>query len=204
MKKLISIIVTGVMILSIVGCGATLTSPEDTVKNYFEAAKNLDIKAMAATINPSNIEDIEETESLLDETDDYTKYFMDYFKDNAKKITYEITGSEMDGSSAVVTVDCKYVDSSPILMATIGEAFSQIMSVALSGVEMTEKETEEIFMDIMKQQSEILDETFTEATIEIECEEIDGKWYISETSNDLVDVVMSGFISAGEELSNSF
>ncbi len=129
---------------------------------------------------------------------------LDYLKTNAGKMTYKVTGSEIDGDKAVVTVDCKYVNGGPLLKATIGEAFSKMMGLAFSGIEMTEEENNQIFMSIMKEQAKLIGETFKEATIKINCIKEQDTWYIAETNDELLDVVMSGFMTAGKEIADSF
>ena len=204
MKKLISIVTLTCMLLSFSGCGEP--KPSATVEKYFSAAQKMDVEAMAMTIASYNTEDLEETRDLLDEEnqDDYTKYFLEYLKQNAAKMTYTITGSEVDGDNAVVTVDCKYIDGGALLKATIGEVFMKMFGMAFSGVELTEEETGQMFVSVMQEQSELLDETYLENTINVNLIKEDGDWAIAEVNDEMVDVVMSGFISAGEEIAESF
>jgi len=193
-----------VMLFSLVGCGPA--KPEDTVEKYLTAAQKFDVEAMATNIAPSNTEDIDETTDITkeQEQDDYTKYFLDYLKTNAGKMTYKITGSEVNGDKAVVTVDCKYVDGGSLLKATIGEAFSKMLGLAFTDIEMTDEETSQMFVSIMKEQSKKIGETFSETTVKVDCVKMEGQWYIAEINDELHDVVMSGFVSAGKEVSASF
>lgn len=204
MKKLILTIILAAMLMAFSGCGAA--KPDATVDKYFAAAQKMDVEAMALTIVPSNTEDLDRTKNLMndDDKDDYTKYFFDYLKSNAEKITYKITESEVDGDNSVVTVDCKYVDGGPLLKATIGEAFLQIFQMAISGVQATEEEMGQMFISIMEEQSAVLEETYKESTVKINLTMQEGTWYISEVSDEMVDVIMSGFISSGKEISDSF
>lgn len=205
MKKRIIAALLACMLLLMGGCGNT-AKPEDTVENFFKAAQTLDLEAMITTIEPSNTEDINDTKALFDEDefDDYTKYFLDYLKENAGKMTYTIGKSEVDGDKAVVTVDCKYVDGGPLLSATIGEVFKKTFELAFSGTEMTDEEMVQMFTGIMEEQRSVVEETFKESTLDINCVKQDGKWYISEMEDELLDVAMSGFLSAGEKMSEAF
>lgn len=204
MKKILSIILLTTMILTFFGCGSE--KPEATVDKYFTAAQKLDFETMSATIVPSNTEDLEETTDLMNEEkqDDYTKYFLDYLKNNVEKMTYKITSSEVDGDNAIVTVDCKYIDGGTLLKATIGEAFSQMLEMAFTGVEQTDEEMGDMFVSIMEEQSKTLGETYLEETIKINLIKQQDSWYIEEVSDEMIDVIMSGFISAGKEISDSF
>lgn len=202
MKRTFSILILAAIFLQLTGCGQ---KPEAVTEKYFSAARRFDFPAIADTIVPSNKEDISEAKDLTKEdSDEYTKYFLDYLKTNASKMTYKITGSEVKKDKAVVTADCKYVDGGPLLRATIGEAFSRMLGIAFSGAEMSDEETNQMFQNIMEEQSKVLGEKFKESTISINCIKQDNKWYIEEINDDLLDVVMSGFISAGKELSDIF
>lgn len=204
MKKLFAMIVTTVMMLSLAACGSS--TPEATVDQYFAAAQKLDVESMVATIAPSNTENVEETTDMLngEDQDDYTQYFLDYLKANAEKMTYTITDSDVDGDTAIVTVECKYVDGAPIIEATMGEVFSRVLGMAFSGAEPTEEEMAEMFISIMQEQTENLDESFMEAILAINCIKQDGVWYIAEVDDIMLDVVLSGFIAAGEDIASSF
>lgn len=203
-KKIVSIVLLSVMAMVLAGCGGP--KPEDAVSNYLSAAKLIDAKTMAIYILPSNEVDIQDTEALAGngEDDQYIKYFTEYMTTNAKKMTYSIAGTEVTGNKAIVTVDCKYIDGGPLLKATIGEAFMKVFGMAFTGVEQTEEETNQMFLGIMKEQSEIIGETYKEATVKIDCVKQDGKWYISKVNDDLEDVVTMGFTFAGKDLENSF
>ena len=69
---------------------------------------------------------------------------------------------------------------------------------------MTDEEMDEMFANVMKEQINTFDETFTNVTLNIELIKIEDTWYVAEISDELLDVEMSGFISAVEEISDSF
>jgi len=200
MKKILIIFILSIILFSLAGCGTL--GPEDTVDKYFTAAQKLDLISMAANIAPSNTEDRDKTSTLFEgeEQEEFQKYAEDYLKTNARKMTYKITGSEENGDKAVVTVDCKYVDFGRILKATVGEMFAKLFGQTFSGVEMTDEENEQMFLNVMKEQIKTFDETFIEVTLNIDLVKIENTWYIAEASDELLDVVASGFISAFEEL----
>lgn len=203
-KKIVSMVLLSVLVLVLVGCGGP--KPEDTVNKYLTAAKVLDTETMATCILPSNEEDVQSTKDITDTEKDgeYPTYFKDYMTDSAKKMTYSITETKVTDDKAVVTVKCKYIDGGPLLKATIGEAFTKMLGSAFSGVEQTEEETNEMFVSIMKEQSELLGEKYKENTFKINCKKQDDNWYIAEVNNDLEDVVTLGFASVGADLEDSF
>lgn len=204
MKRIISIVLISMLLVGLVGCGSS-AKPEDAVVKYFDAAKELDLEAMAATIVPSNQIATEETTALLDDDDsEYTKFFFDYLSDNASKMSYEIVSSEVNDDMATVNVKCSYIDGGVVLKATIGEVFSQLFGLAFSGVEMTEEETDAFFAGVMQEQIELLGETRKEVSINVECVKEDDVWYIAQVNDQMLDVAISGFITAGTELAESF
>jgi hypothetical protein len=203
MKKVISIIAATLMLLSLAGCSGA--KPDSAVDKFFSAAKKLDVDAMGASIAPSNTEDVQKAKDILtgEEEDEYAKYFLDYLQKNAEKMEYTITGTETNGDKAVVTVDCKYVDGGPLLRATVGEFFTKLLGMAFTGEEPTEEETNQMFVNIMQEQTAIISETYQEKTIDINCVQQDGVWYIEEVNDDMLDVVLSGFMTVGSELAES-
>jgi len=204
MKKLLVIFVLSIILFSLAGCGTV--GPEDTIDKFFTAAQKLDLISMAENTAPSNTEDRDEILTVFEgeEQEVFPKSVEDYLKTNARKMTYEITGSEVNGDKAVVTVDCKYVDGGRILKATIGELFAKLFGQAFSGVEMTDEENDQMFLNVMEDQIKTLGETFIEVTLNIDLVKMKGTWYIAESSDELLDVAASGFISVIKEISDSF
>lgn len=200
MRKWRTIAVSMLSLALLAGCSGA--KPESTVEAFFTAGQQLDAEAMAATILSTNEEEVTETEELL--LDDSNEYLVEYFKTNAEKMTYEVTGSEVDGDKAVVTINAKYVDGAPLIQATISSAFMKMLPLAFSGVEMTEEETNQMFADTMKEQAEIVSETFKEATLKIDLIKEGNEWYITEITDEMMDVVMSGFMSLSTELEGAF
>jgi hypothetical protein len=200
MRKWRTIAVSMLSLALLAGCSGA--KPESTVEEFFTAGQQLDTEAMAATILSTNEEEVTETEELL--LDDSNEYLVEYFKTNAEKMTYEVTGSEVDGDKAVVTINAKYVDGAPLIKATISSAFMKMLPLAFSGTEMTEEETNQMFADTMKEQAEIVSETFKEATLKIDLVKEDNEWYITEITDEMMDVVMSGFMSLSTELEGAF
>ena len=200
MRKWRSIAISMLSLALLAGCSGA--KPESTVEEFFKAGKQLDTEAMAAAVLSTNEEEVTGTEELL--TDESNEYLLEYFKTNAEKMTYEVTGSEIDGDKAVVTMNAKYVDGAPLIKATISSAFMKMLPLAFSGTEMTEEETNQMFADTMKEQAEIVSETFKEETLKIDLVKEDNEWYITEITDEMMDVVMSGFMSLSTELEGAF
>lgn len=205
MKKIFNVILILAIVLSLSAC-SNQSKPETTVSEFIEAAKMFDFSQMSLKINPSSTPSKEKISELEEgsEENSYEKYFMDYLKSNAKKITYEIKKSAIDGDNATVTVDFKYVDGGPLLKATIGDVFSQAISMAFAGVEVNDDEMSQLFVSSMEKQKENISESFTERTVEIKCIKVDNKWYLEDISDDFIDVIISNFGTVAKELDESF
>ena len=200
MRKWRTIAVSMLSLALLAGCiGA---KPKSTVEEFFTAGQQLNTEAMAAAVLSTNEEEVTDPEELL--TDESNEYLLEYLKTNAEKMTYEVTGSEVDGDKAVVTMNAKYVDGAPLIKATISSAFMKMLPLAFSGKEMTEEETNQMFADTMKEQAEIVSETFKEETLKIDLVKEDNEWYITEITDEMMDVVMSGFMSLSTELEGAF
>lgn len=201
------ILITLSILIMIFLVGCSNEKPEDTVTKFIEAGKELDLAAMSDMIKPTNESSKEEIQNLMQEGNDqsnqYESYFLDYLKENTSKITYSIAHSEIENSNATVTVDFKYVDGGPLLKATIGEVFTKVFAMAFSDEDFSDDDMDSIFVEAMKTQQELVEETFSEATVDINLVQIDGQWYIDEPSDALLDVFTSNFISIGEELNES-
>lgn len=205
MKKVFNVFLILAIVLSVAACSSQ-PKPETTVSEFIEAAKMFDFDKMSSEINPASSPSKEKISELEEgpEENSYEKYFMDYLKSNAKKITYEIKDSVIDGDNATVTVDFKYVDGGPLIKATIGDVFSQVISMAFAGVEMNDDEMSQLFVSSMEEQKGNISESFTERTVDLKCIKIDNKWYLDDIGDDFVDVIISNFGTVAEELDESF
>lgn len=204
MKKLFSLWMAGLMMIGLVACGAP-ASPKSTVESYFNAAKKLDSEAMSRQILPENTEAIAKTnEALVEAEDDSSKVFLDYLKANAAKMTYEITNVDESGDNAVVTIKSRYVNGAPVIQSVMEEAISKMFESAFSSQQPTEEETSKLFTDLMKEKQGEIEETFLTQTLQIPLVKSNGKWYINEVEDKMLDVVTSGFVSVFAGMADAF
>lgn len=205
MNKKISIITIIIGILIVIsGCSAS-EKPESIVSEFIGGMKGFDLELMASKINPADSNGKEDISNLFeDDEDQFQRYFLDYLKSNAKKIDYKIKETKINEDKAVVSVDFKYVDGGQLFKATFAEYIEEVFSVAFSDDEMTDEENSELFLTVMKEQSELIEESFVEKMIDIECIKVDKQWYIDKPSEELLDVVMSNILSVGQELEDVF
>ena len=204
MRKYLCCLFSVLLMIGLVACQSA-PKPEDTVKGYFEAGKNFDTAKMSSFVNPKNVSSGSSSSGTSSDSGEaeLEKYCMDYLKGNAKKITYRIKGSDVKDSTATITVDCKYVDGSPILRDAVSDYMVKAFGEAFSGTQSSSNSSKEI-AQIMTDKMKTTKETFTTKTIKINCVKIDKKWYIDKINDDLSDVFLSGFVSAGKEISKSF
>ena len=188
-------------ILFIAGCSIS-PKPESTASDFIEAGKKFDLTKMATMVNPSNSSSKVKIADLMKDgnaKDQYQKYFLDYFKENAAKITYKVKGSKIENDKATVTVDFKYVNGGPLLKATLGDVFSKAISLAFTGVEMNDEEMGQMFVSAMQKQKETFKDSFVEKSVDLKLMKVENKWYIDEPSDELLDVFLSNFNSVGKE-----
>lgn len=208
MRKLIRLLlIMGIFFL--VGC-ANSPKPESTVANFIDAGKKFDLSQMAAMVNPTDSNGREKIAGVMKSDGEgegsknqYQKYFIDYCKENAAKITYVVKESKIENDTATVTADFKYVDGGPVLKATLGEVFSKALSLAFTGAEMKDEDVGQMFVSAMQSQKETVKESFVEKTIPIKLTKVNNQWYIDQPGDELLDVFTSNFVSVGKEINNS-
>jgi hypothetical protein len=201
MKKATIIGLIVVLVFAMTSCGA---KPESAIDNFFGAVKNFDYTAMTKAMAPSATENLgSASEYLKASKDPVAAPFLDYLKGNAKKITYEITGTKVNGDEATVTVKCKYVDGTELFGKIIKELFTKIMAEALSGKTPTQEQMTQMGVDLLKADIGTAKETFVEKTVDVTCVQVDGKWYVKTVSDQLADVVSSNLFTAAKELAGT-
>ena len=202
MKKAIALVLILALTLSLTACGS---KPETAVDKFFSAVKTYDSEAMTNALIPTATDGLgSASEYLKESTDPIAAPFMEYLKGNAAKITYEVTGAKVNGDEATVTVKCKYVDGSQLFAKIIQELFTELMTAAFSGKELTEAQMTQIGVDLLNKNLSTATETFTEKTIDISCVNVDGTWYVANVSDEMADVVSSNLFTAAKGLADSF
>lgn len=207
LKKISVFLAVALLVLGLSGCSAA--KPEDTVVGFMEAAKAFDLEGMMDFTAGYYDDSDEEREREIGEflnigEDSYQDYFFDYLKSNAGEITYAVTDAEIEGDTAVVTMDVKYPDGVPLLKAAMTDVFAQAFKVAFSGVELSEEKMEQMFFSAMQENAELFSEQFVEETISVDCIRIENKWYVKEMDEELANILLSNFLSFAEEMENIF
>lgn len=202
MKNKVSILIITMILFVISGCSSP--KPETTVSEFIEGMKNFDLELMESKVNPENPTENDNILNLEDEEDQFQVYLLDYLKSNAKEIEYNLKDTQINDDKATVSVDFKYIDGGQLFRAAFAEYIKDAFSLAFSGMEMTDEENSQMFITIMEEQREVIDETFVERTLDIELIKKDDQWFIDKPSDELLDVAMSNIISVFNEMENSF
>lgn len=204
MKKATIIALVVVLVFAVTGCGTKL-EPKDAIKSFFDGVITFDSAAVTKALAPAAADNLGSASDYLKATEDpMAKPFVDYLKENATKITYEVTGTKINGDAATVTVKCKYVDGTELFGKIIKELYAKAVASALSGKKLSDKELTQMGVDLFKSESGTVQQTFTEKTIDIPCVKVDGTWYVKEVNDQLVDVVSSNLFTAAKKLAVTF
>ena len=198
-KKLFSIMLAAVIMVSMVGCSSS--KPENTVNEFLKNSKNFDLAAMNENISPDSQSDSDVVEAVEDNED--LKQYLKFFKKNAQKMTYTIKETNIDEDEATVTVDFKYVDSSDALNAAFTELLKVAFTQAFSGNEMSDEEIEKLITDTLTEYESENSDKFAEKTLDLYCIKVDNKWYIDDFDEEFFDVLLCNYISSLENLDNA-
>lgn len=198
MKKVVSMFLALTMALSFSAC--RVAKPEDTIDSYLAAYKVFDTEKMDSyVLVPDNATD----ETMAEDDDAYINFFVDYIKENANKMTYRITNSEMSGSNAVVTVEFKYVDGSPLMRSVMGVFMQRMFAEAFSGKESSDEDVEGMLTELLHQEIGKTIEIYKEVTLQIDCVLQDKTWHIATESDALQDVLTSGVFFTMQDMGES-
>ena len=131
-------------VLLIMACMFTLTSckevenAEKAVTDFMTAVQNCDYETMASIGNGIDTDKI-------NTTDEQSKQVFDNL---FNKTTYEIKSAELqEDKSVLVTTDITTVDVGKAYSTAITNSFSQLLSNAFSGEELSDEESEQIIID---------------------------------------------------------
>lgn len=190
-KKLFSIIIAALLLVSMIGCSSS--KPENAVNTLMKNAQKFDIDGIKETLRPELRDNDIATEGL--DSDETMNLYLDYFKDNAKKIKYSIGDIVVDDDFASINVEVQYVDGIDALESAVIKLLKESFAGTFSGDEMSDEEIQEVVSTALTNyQSEHGDE-FVTTSIVLECIKIDNKWYIDDLDDDFLNVIFCNFVS---------
>ncbi|MCQ4937383.1 hypothetical protein [Anaerotignum propionicum] len=187
-KKSLAVLFTFIMAFSCISCGEKIDPPEKVVASYLDALKNGDLTSAKAYVN-------EENDEILSETEDESTNTL--INSILKNLTYKVVSTEVKDSTATVKTTIKNIDMKTVM----GEVFSELLSLAFSGLDAEALETKqnEAFAKALEANKDTLKET--EVTIQLEKKETG--WIIIPTE-DLADGITGGLLSYADDLNSSF
>ena len=181
MKKLLTVLLSLAMILSMTACGQ---KPETAVKEFLDKCKG------------GNLEEIADyNDEVLEE--EYTEIF----KSIISNVTYKITGTEQTADDeAVVKAQITTIDMSETFQTIISETLTWALGQAFSGKEPTEEEAYDKMMEFFNNSVEKNKDKTKTFDIDIQViKDSDGKWKV-DVDDDLIDALSGGLYSSVEEM----
>lgn len=195
-------IMSGVLVLLICFLSACMfgSGPEKTVSNFCKAMKEFDIEGMKEYTD----EDANDFNDAMDSENDNVSYLMDYFKENAKKLSYVVNDAQINDKTAVVPVEFTYQNASEVFRATLKKVLSETMASAFSGEEMSDAEMEALFISAFNEGKENNQPASSKTTINFSCEKTENGWIITDVKDEVYNVMTCGFQGVGKEISDAF
>jgi len=162
-------------VLLIMACMFTLTSckevenAEKAVTDFMTAIQNCDYETMASIGNGMDADKI-------NTTDEQSKQVFDNL---FNKTTYEIKSAELqEDKSVLVTTDITTVDVGKAYSTAITNSFSQLLSNAFSGEELSDEESEQIIIDNLVNELNNSNTGTVTTTVNIKVLKVDKTWKV--------------------------
>lgn len=165
-------------------------SPEDIVAAVSEALKQFDLdKASTYTVEGGG-ESYDWSELGV------PQQFVDYMKECAAQMTYEIKETEIKGDKANVWAEYRHIDSTPVVEAVMGEVLMQAALKALKGEEVGEDKIVEMMGESIVTQKNKVDKKWMYTTVEYELVKTADGWKVSTIPDELLTAVTANLVSA--------
>ena len=202
-KKLLLPVLAILSVLMLVACGGK-SGPEQTIDSLMTDYKDLKFQELEKYVDKGvsgevdEIIDFEEFSGI-----DFSKVekFDDLkanFKKLTKKVKYDVTNVEEDGTTATADIKFTYADAGEPLARSFGDYIGRMFGLAFSGQEMTEEELElkaaEIMVDIVSDNLDGYEVTTKEVQGKIELAEKEGEWVITDIDEEIMNALTFGLI----------
>ena len=189
-KKLFSIMLAAIIMLSMVGCNSS--KPEKTVNTVLKSAQKFDIESIRNLIDPELRDDYILEEDI--ESNEEMSYFIDFFKKNASKIKYTIGETVVDDDFACVNVEFEYVDGLDALEYALTQLLTKSFGSLFTETEMDAEEIKKIVSNALNEYQSENGEYFLMDEISFDCVKIDNKWYLDGIDDDFLNVLFCNYI----------
>lgn len=181
-----AIVIIILLILAIILYVFLANGPKSVVEGMFKALRDGDYEKVNEYVNYKEIissSEVLDTDNLNEET---MKLLFD-------KLSWKITDVTQEDSRATVTIEVTNKNFRTI----IGNYMQNVLRVAFSGGEPTDAEMQNYLLEELR--NEEVETTTTTQTINLTKQ--DGKWVVSTTDNDLVNILLPGLNEAVNSLS---
>ena len=200
-KKLLLPVLTILSVLMLVACGGK-SGPEQTIDNFMTDYKALKLQELEQYVDEGVSGDLDETVDLEEFSEvDFSKVekFDDLkanFKKLTKKVKYDVTNVEEDGTTATADIKFTYADAGEPLARSFGDYIGRMFGLVFSGQEMTEEEVElkamEVMVDIVSDNLDEYEVTTKEVQGKIELVEKEGEWIITDIDDEIMNALTFG------------
>lgn len=178
-KKMLSILLAGTMIFSLVGCNS-MEPAETSVTNYLNAVKAQDLE----TISKYRGEEV----TVEGETDGFQQYMLDGLLGSME---FEVISTEEKDETATATVSFTNVNMTIVISEMISQAFGLIFA------DLSEEEMDTAMQGFFVSAFEKHKENKVTKEVEIEMTKGDGYWII-EATDEMMDAAFGGLYSAAD------
>ncbi len=83
------------------------------------------------------------------------------------------------------------------------DVFTEAYTSATTGSEIKDEEIEQMLMSAMQKYKATIQESYVEKSVKVQLIKVNRHWYISQPSDELLDVFLSNFISVTKELNKN-
>ena len=193
MKKTIRTVLAAALVLamafSLCACGDQPLA-EDAVRDFCDAMQTMDLKTMDGFLIQSTREDRKGLGDLLEgeNAEDYS-FLVDYLRESAGEMKYQIVKASQDGDKGTVRVRFEYTDASDVVRRALQDYKDQMLSLAMSGAgkDAMRQAMEDCFAEAVK-----TTQTGRSAvTVDFPCTKKNGQWLIDKMPEELRSVLMA-------------
>lgn len=169
MKKLASLFVASIMVLTFAACGNSGPKPEEAVTAGLDAFKNMDTAAMAVYFEDA--EDLPTADEISAEEKEQYDLLM-------KHLTYTIKESKVDKDTATVTVDITNLDMNEVMTQYMGKVMEMAIAEQAKAPEeqMNEDQITEAVTKLLYDVMGAADAPVKTRTVDITLHKVDKAW----------------------------
>lgn len=197
MKKITSILMSMVLVLTLVSCGNGAEKAKEQVTTFSETMQTGDMEKILQLLDDEEV--IAEYNTLKEGTTEAA--LIDKIFSYLKDITFEVQDAVDNGDGTYsVDVNYTYVDASVIFNATMTAYTDAIMNDYETYVDYTPEQFEELFMQTYAEVETTTEKTMISGTVTFTVEKVDGELVISDASDSFYDVFTAGLYSTFSSL----